>query len=375
MTDQPFCVLPWFHQVVKTNGEVKPCCQWKKSIPDYDAATFFNGKFMNELRESFKNNIPHNECRNCIYVEKTGNRSHRQLGFIRADMLKITDVPKLLSQEVRLSNLCNLKCRMCNQKSSTKWIADEIAMGHKSVGLLESNWSLSIEQVNTVELLTFTGGEPMLHQDILCKELTKLKNANRLNLLILTFNTNMTIEISDELIELFKQTKGTYICCSIDGVGKINEYIRSDTIWSDVEKNMNIFYTLSKNYNNIFLSTNSVYNVFSAESFTELMYWISQYTDMVTILLQNMPAIQDARNLPMGYKNKLIKKYEIDLQKCSNSIIAEKYKIIINHLQNTPTINYDIWKKRFKIHNDFLDQRRHVNLVDVLPELADIINS
>ena len=373
MTDQPFCVLPWFHQVVKTNGEVKPCCVWKNDISGYDVATFFNGEFMNELRESFKNNIPHTECKHCLYVEKMGNASYRKRGFIKAKELNVStnDLPKLLSQEVRLSNLCNLKCRMCNQHSSTKWITDEIAMGHKSIGLLESNWSLSDEQVNSIEMLTFTGGEPMLHQDIICRELTKLKVTNNLYKLRLVFNTNMTVLLSDELIELIKLTNKTSICCSIDGFKTVNEYIRSDTIWTDVENVINQLHYISCEYNNVLLSINMVLNVFNAGNFTELISWTSQYTKKFAISLQFNPVFQDARNLPNYYKNELIKQYQIDIE--NNLQWKSKYKMLIKHLKSEPTLEFNLWKETLRSHNDFLDMRRNTKLSNILPELDALI--
>ena len=379
MMNTPFCILPWFHQVVDPNGSIKPCCIWNGPTDKTSNSTdYIQSEFMENLRGMFKNDIPHEQCNKCIYAESINGISIRKDGFDTANKLKLTFAeldanPKIVrSQDVGLSNVCNLKCRMCNQTKSTKWIADAVAMGDESAGLLESNWSLSTEQVLSIERLRFPGGEPMLHQDIIVNELTKLKDANRLHLLELHFTTNMTVELTPELVNLITNTKYTYIMCSIDGVGSMNDYIRSDSDWETIVANMNTLASIRNNCSTLFFGLTPVYNVFNAAQFEDLVIWGSQYDTWITPSMQRSPMIQDACNLPDDYKHELISHY--NLCKHKHPTYLQWFDVIIEHLKSNRTLEFDVWKQKFKAHNNFLDQRRQTNLADVNMRLAVIIN-
>jgi sulfatase maturation enzyme AslB (radical SAM superfamily) len=371
---KPFCMLPWYHQVINPDGGVKPCCVWQGSIKGYDTLNFFSGEFMNGLRDSFKKGIPHSECQYCIYAESTNSTSIRLTGFETAKKLNVdVDGPlTLLSQDVGLSNVCNLKCRMCNQRKSTKWIADEVAMGAKSVGLLESNWALSEEQVKTINRLRFPGGEPLMHQDIICAELTKLKDMNRLQFLDLHFTTNMTVEFTVELINLIAQTSRTTVGCSVDGVSEMNDYIRSDSKWEDVVRNVNTLADINRKYNHVIFGFNPVYNIFNANEFDRLVEWGSAYSTWIIPSMQSRPDFQDARNLPDDYKLEIIDRYNTCKKNYPN--FENKFNAVINHLRNNRPMEYNVWKRGFKAHNLFLDMRRHTRLENVNPRLAAILN-
>ena len=330
---------------------------------------------MQELREQFKKGIPHEECWQCTYPESVNNNSVRLDSFNTASAMKLSSFTEsdvmLRSQDVNLSNVCNLKCRMCGQTRSTKWIADDVAMGKQSVGLLESNWSLSNEQVMTMERLRFPGGEPMMHQDIIVRELNKIKAVGRLHLVDLHFTTNMTVRIIPELMNLITSVKSTNICCSIDGVGEMNDYIRSDSHWCDVVKNTNILKMLHNDYPSVLFGFNPVYNVFNVEEFDKLVEWGSEYNTWIIPNLQYKPAMQDARNLPDDYKAEVIAKYE----RCKHNYpnYVDRFDNIIGHLSNERTVEYAMWKRQLRKHNKFLDQRRRTNLANVNPRLASII--
>lgn len=372
---RPFCILPWFHQVVNTDGSAKPCCVWQGKIDSYNTLDFFKGQFMNELRDSFMRGIPHNECQICTYAESVNNLSIRLSGFETAKQLNINvnDPLTLHSQDVGLSNICNLKCRMCNQKKSSKWIPDAVAMGAKPVGLLESNWELSTEQVNTINRLRFPGGEPLMHQDIICKELTKLKDMNRLQFLDLHFTTNMTIPFTNELINLISQTTKTSIGCSVDGVEDMNSYIRSDSKWENIVDNSNELVKIHKEYKHVVFGFNPVYNIFNAYEFDKLVEWALPYQTWIIPNMQCRPMIQDARNLPDDIKLDIINKYETVKKKFPK--FESKFDIIIKHLRHDRPMDFEKWKKTFRAHNGFLDIRRHTKLESINPVLANILNN
>ena len=378
MVDLPFCVLPWFHQVVNTDGDIRPCCIWRSSTNELDTKRFLYSEFMHNLRDQFKQGIPHAECSQCTYEESNNNLSIRQSGFdtlhtlnINFEELETTQKFNILSQDVRLSNVCNLKCRMCGQTRSTNWITDAVALGEEPIGLLESNWSLSDDQVLTVSRLRFPGGEPMMHQDVIINEVSKIKDAGRLHLVDLHFTTNMTVKIEPELIALIIGARETSIGCSIDGVSDMNDYIRSNSHWCDVVENTNILNTIHKEHPHVVFGLNPVFNAFNVEEFDKLVDWGQQFNSWIIPSLQHKPMMQDARNLPDDYKADVIERYEI----CKHEypLYIDKFNSIISHLKNERTMEYTMWKRYLRRHNKFLDKRRHTTLATVNPRLASII--
>jgi len=381
MSDKPFCIWPWFHQTVKTNGNVTPCVVWNEDIDSVNYENFITSQFMQSLRDSFRQGIPHEKCKRCVYLDKFSDLSVRRWGFNVADSIGIGEFEALdatsnlivQSQDVNLSNVCNLKCRTCNQTRSTKWMSDAVAMGEKPVGLLRSNWSLTTEQAIKIKRLRFPGGEPLLHQDIICNELNKIKKFGTISEFVLHLTTNMTIPFSNELVELMKDTKQTFISCSVDGVGKINNYIRSDSKWETIESNIFALEKICVENNNIIFDISTVYSVFNSNSLDELINWTHRNNFKHGLIILDRPTIHDARNLPVDYKNLLIDRYKDTLKKFPNHI--QLIESVITHLSNSPIIDISSWKEQFKKHNDFLDYRRNSKLEDVNLELSFIVNN
>lgn len=378
MTDKPFCAWPFFHQFVKTDGSMMPCCVWNGTVEGYNKDNFFDGDFMNSLRNDFINGVQHPSCNKCVYGEKTRKVSQRTWSFETAEELGIdlAAPPVLQSQEVNLSNICNLKCRMCNQTRSTKWITDAVALGGESVGIMNANWSLTDEQAATTDRLMFLGGEPLMHQDEICDTLRKVEASHGLDDFSLLLTTNVTNKFSQELLELMSKIKYLSVHCSIDSVGKLNDYIRSDSKWDNVVENTQQLVNFGNEHSNMHLVITSVFNVFNAGSFELLIDWAHEIKiRMNAPLLLSSPIIHDAANMPPEYKLAQIERYTNLKSVYPNDVHI--IDAIIAHLHKPSTFRHghEEWKANFKKHNDFLDVRRHTRLIDVNPELHAIINS
>ena len=379
MIDKPFCAWPWFHQLVKTDGAMAPCCIWNGHVDNTNKDTFFHSDFMNELRDDFsKGIVKHPGCDKCLYSEKARNFSQRQWSFSTAREMGIdfNTPPVLRSQEVNLSNVCNLKCRMCNQTRSTKWITDAVALGEESVGIMNANWSLTDEQAATTNRLMFLGGEPLMHQDEICDALRKIELSQGLDNLRFLLTTNVTNKFSDELLTLMNKTKSISIHCSIDSVGKLNEYIRSDSKWEDIVENVQQLVNFRKQHSNVRLRVTSVCNVFNIGSFENLIDWTRKTNIYINApLLLSFPNFHDVANMPPDYKKAQILRYTNLRSKYPRQLHV--IDTIIAHLHKPPTLTHGHieWKKTFKKHNDILDARRHTKLQDVNLELYEMINS
>ena len=126
-------------------------------------------------------------CNNCYEHEKIGKKSERHQynnDFVRYyQRVKntlpdgtVTDkqVPVI---DLRFSNKCNYKCRICNSDYSTLWYEEEVKLGitplqkdMKPVADEKVFWESFKEMLPGVERLHFAGGEPLFmdeHYEVL----------------------------------------------------------------------------------------------------------------------------------------------------------------------------------------------------------------
>jgi sulfatase maturation enzyme AslB (radical SAM superfamily) len=381
MSNTPYCAWPWFHQKINANGRVQPCCAWDPAAEQhrhgYDHHTFFHSPYMDDLRERFSQGDIPASCGSCVYKEtlhpdtdtwrKTGISTAR---ILAADLRQ----PRLLSQEVDLSNICNLRCRSCGPKRSSKWIEDSNALEKNHDGLRRSNWTLSESQSQTIRHLAFLGGEPLLHQDMICVELAKVQaRPAGLSDLYLKLCTNTTIAFSEQMIAYMIAAKKVHIDCSIDGVGIMNDYIRSDSNFAEIEQNLQHIKALVLAYPHIGYSGTYTYSIYNAHAFLEFADWWQQYSHHMSISLVREPKILDVINLPQHYKDQLIQLYTDELPR--RSAFTAQLRTLLKHLHTEPNMTETDWRNKFLWYNGILDQRRYTALADVNPRLHTIISA
>ena len=131
----PKCILPWISIETTPLGSTRPCCLFTDEIPEYNLKTHtledaFNSKFMRNLRRSFRRGERPDGCRNCWREEDAGKKSKRQYML---EKFKNEDVDyssnngvELKFLDLKLGNICNLKCRICGSWSSSKWAKEEL---------------------------------------------------------------------------------------------------------------------------------------------------------------------------------------------------------------------------------------------------------
>jgi hypothetical protein len=140
-----FCVLPWLHRFTNIGGEIQVCCSSEEydnhilsdsghklmAPSDEDDAMIMNTRFMKELRLQLLNGQWPQICTRCKITEDSGGISRRQnenynfndeISNLIENTLKDGTIPvNIRSRDMRLGNLCNLACRMCSPRSSSRW--------------------------------------------------------------------------------------------------------------------------------------------------------------------------------------------------------------------------------------------------------------
>jgi MoaA/NifB/PqqE/SkfB family radical SAM enzyme len=124
---EKFCVLPWVSLETSPIGTVRPCCLADNEIQDNAGQKFklLTSSFdeirtsdqMKQLRKEFINGEQPATCRKCWAVEDAGGTSKRMHTLNRLKHMGISpewteDAKPLMFLDLKLGNICNLKCRI-----------------------------------------------------------------------------------------------------------------------------------------------------------------------------------------------------------------------------------------------------------------------
>jgi pyruvate-formate lyase-activating enzyme len=310
MIPDNICVLPWVSIETATSGTVKACCIAKDIVTiddknidlNHSGQTLeaaFNSDYMKNLRRQFINGEKPETCQRCWDEEAAGRTSKRMHSTMRLrEILKTADINfekddgKLIFLDLKLGNICNLKCRICGSFSSSKWAQEEIEIQKKWPGdktnttpqehLQNGQWPRKNKEFweNMNELLPyiryfeFTGGEPFLiqeHFDLL-KQAVDRGYAHNIEI---HYNTNGTT-FPKEGVELWPHFKLVEIAFSIDDVAERFEYQRFGANWTEVNDNIAKFQELKRNNVNIVLQHCLTVNVFNIFYLKELFQWMQK---------------------------------------------------------------------------------------------------
>jgi pyruvate-formate lyase-activating enzyme len=290
--NRPLCMAPFYGISIKadenTGLRLKQCCESSLVYPDpsfggsnTDPKSFFESDLMNEIRESLANNKFHKSCVNCKYMDKLGiNTTQEKYERTYDQILKLGDnkaTHDLNFLDIRLSNKCNLKCRMCSPSNSSA-ISKELYPDKNSLVKIENHQEvLSTIDFSKVLFLKISGGEPFIMDetvDVLENNLNP-----HLTLIILTNAYYLKESVLDKISKL--KIKRIHFQVSIDGTQKFFEYIRVGTNWKSVTENLKRL----KNINSLTEVTIGVTHVpqlWNAFDIPDFIKWVIQNDEIMS---------------------------------------------------------------------------------------------
>lgn len=401
-----YCPLPWIHLGTHPHGGVTPCCISDHTagknrarnygtdrdeffnLNDHSIDTHMNSDYFKEIRLQMLNGEKPVACMRCYDEEDKGIRSKRVHEIEQypnrgsAWASSTTDanggIPlDLRFVELRLGNVCNVRCRTCNPASSSQWRRDykELVetldfvndgyswLDHKHDFQWPEDESFYEDLYNcapNMEVLYINGGEPTLIKAH-WKYLRKLVESGRSKNIVLWYNINMT-NLPEQAIPLWSEFKETRVCPSIDDLNIRNHYIRYPTYWADVRNNLNTL--METNLTVRITQTVSAYNFAYIDEFLD---WAPVPVDMNFVYDPDFlsPAV-----LPPEVRKEIIHKYRIG--KYGN---GAHFANITGLFENN---DWDPFKwEQFCRYNDQLDKQRNhpANLTwrTVFPELIEMV--
>jgi len=435
-----FCPYPWIHVMTQPSGTVNFCCVANGQIKTDDSFMEFDGmqtgdvlllskggdmrdvwnsKHYKHIRRQMDTGERVVGCEPCYDLEDLGIPSYREnyikdwMGWHRnADEIEriieksrendyhVDEPPQYL--DFRLGTLCNLRCRMCQSQNSSaiyKELKDDelYTQEERDFVVKHTHWNdfsdytqpwfdtpeflEAVEEwLPNVNRLYFTGGEPTIIQRTYwilekCVELGIAKDID------LVFNSNMT-NIQPRFLDLLAKFRDVLMCLSVDGYAQYNEYIRSGSTWSIVDKHIRD-YAQSEVVGNILFSP--VVQIYNILNITELLDYAEEITKFsgrridISFLMNNYPKCLDIRNLPKHVRVEGQKRLR-DWLNTSKYFKDDERNIatvegIIKALEDE-NVNADAEKQMqiFKEYTELLDSKRDQSIKESIPDLWRMLN-
>jgi MoaA/NifB/PqqE/SkfB family radical SAM enzyme len=376
---------------------VRPCCLADEEIVNdagekFDLATAVlsevqDSQYMRKLRQEFLDAKKPRTCRKCWNEERAGRTSKRmhtldRLKHMVTDETWTADAKPLMFLDLKLGNICNLKCRICGSWSSSTFATEELQyvgqgedkkksfhyqMLKKGAWPRENAafWAQIDRIIDQIRYIEFTGGEPFMIQEHfwMLRGMVERGIAGKVEI---HYNTNGT-QFPEDAEEIWKHFKHVEIAFSIDDVGARFEYQRSNAGWTEVNDNLTRFREMRARNTNISLQVCSTINVFNVMYLEELANWIDQQGfDFVYWNMMHEAYYFSVGTLPDTAK-------AVVIQRLRDAQVTAKHRAefdrVIDFINRGVSLDGNIL--RMKVED--LDWRRKQNLCDVEPELATAI--
>lgn len=387
------------HVAISPTGSYRVCCNsnpknnriMKTENKEFkffrdDVNDVWNSPDYKRIRQQFIDGERPETCQRCFREEDAGIRSPR-IGYNekwwKDDVQVAEEIPvDVRYVDIRLGNLCNLKCRMCNPWSSSMWVKD----WNSVVGTaeLQPNEPLSegdldwmgkmgewpdwektgvnfVEIAGTIEEIYLTGGEPTLALSQYklfdyCIENNLAKNIR------LKYNTNLT-NVPQKMLDYWKHFKRVQLNASIDAIGDRDRYIRYPSTWKKIEENFDKLNDLP----NVNMQIHCTVQVLNICALDELLEWALSkdlQPEQIYLNILNHPECMNIRSLPMQLKNLA----QLRLQ---DYLHIPKVEDTIKYMWAE-----DWHEKRwpeFVAYNTSVDELQRGNLLEACPEFVTFV--
>jgi sulfatase maturation enzyme AslB (radical SAM superfamily) len=306
------------------------------------------------------------------------------------------------TMEIKLNNLCNLRCRMCNPLDSTSWTDwDEVKPFYakegnylvktvdrfvskpgKYIGPFDDtdNWWASFEKLLPhFRRVEFAGGEPLMdpqHYKIL--DMLKPYGKN-IEIKYATNGTTLGIKGGRTVHDYWPYFKSVAVNVSIDGINDVYNYIRGNGNFSEVEENVKEIQTIPNVSRVVGAFTAQAGNILQAAECVD--YFINKMGIVFYSHRVSYPNVLSAQVLPKELKELAIERLEQMKLRIPNFENIKKHPILlgITLRQIEDNINYlrakdqnHLWKE-FLEFNQVLDTSRGQNLLDIVPEFKPYV--
>lgn len=402
------CMLPWISIEASPMGTARPCCLAQEEITDDNGNKFqltqvtladiYKSKYMQTLRQQFRRGEKPETCNRCWKEENAGRDSKRIYSKLRFKEFTETktvdeldtlidwqnDTPdQLWFIDLKLGNICNLKCRICGSWSSSKWAAEEMDYLPKNVDkkthiayawLKQGRWpqesSAFWENLKTllpqIKYFEFTGGEPWLIEEH-WELLRHAVNTGDSKHIDIHYNTNATVNcLGVEKSALWNHFGRVDIAFSVDNVDDRFEYERYGAKWDDANEIIDgIHFAKHVDSPNITTQLCFTINIQNVYYLDELLAWAGTKSfDSVYFNMLHSPSHMNIQNLTLIAKELVLNKLKTTFWK------SVGYQKEIDNVIKFIELGSGSDGKEFLKKMKRTDEYRKQNFTDTHPEIA-----
>jgi len=415
-----FCMHPFTGLATREDGAIKVCCRSQPIgwIQNESLEEAWNGDAMREVRRQVLNDERPKVCKPCFDLEDQGVQSLRQrhtagvipearvnlypdaLDALNDDYTMPFELPTM---EIKLNNLCNLKCRMCNPLDSTSWKDwDQVTEFYKKennyliptveklvdkpgqyIGPFDNsdNWWTSFEKLLPYfRRVEFAGGEPLMdpyHYKILDR---LAEYGENIELKYATNGTTLGIKGGRTIHDYWPKFKSIAVNVSIDGLHDVYEYIRGNGKFSEIEENIKVFKSFPNVSRVVGAFTVQANNIMQIDKVID--YFLNEMGIVFYSHRVNYPMALSAQVLPPKLKEQVIE----NLQNIQNTFrdypLVREHPVLIPITERQVADNINFLKSNcmHDTHwqdcinfNRALDKTRGQDFLAVNPEFAPYV--
>ncbi len=390
-----FCVKPWVHVHVATDGDVQACCVSPVSFGNLQKRSLqqiWHGEEARRFRAAHLLGKPVAGCERCYQAESVGAFSMRKnandyFGPRASEAIRTTTAAGVspearpVDYDIRFSNVCNLKCRTCHHGSSSRWYEDQIALGWKPGGQkailrafdgAEDFWNSFGGFVDDIEKVYFAGGEPLLqpeHYDLL-RALDERKRHDT----FIAYNTNLSVldYRGTDVTTLWRRFQRLHVSASLDASGARGELMRHGQSWARVLANRE---RIRRECPNVIFRTACTVGALNAWHLPDFHRELidTGFIDPEQFDINLAHGLLDAQVLPAHLKQEIRLRnaaHAAWLRSIGEDSTAERFDAFVCHLGKQDRSD-SLGKFRFQC--DALDRLRSESTAEVFPELASTL--
>jgi sulfatase maturation enzyme AslB (radical SAM superfamily) len=411
---------PFTGLATREDGAIKICCRSQPVgwIQEQSLEEVWNSDKMKEVRRQVLNGERPDVCMPCFNLEDQGVESLRQrhtrgvipearvnlypdaLDALEDDYSMPFEFPTM---EIKINNLCNLKCRMCNPLDSTSWtdwkeveefyeqennyLVPTVKKLTKRPGQYigpfdnSDNWWRDFEKLLPhFRRVEFAGGEPLMDPNHY-KILDMLKPyAHNIEIKYATNGTKLGISDGRTIFDYWPHFRSVAVNVSIDGIHDVYEYIRGNGDFSLVEENIKKIKTIPTISRIVGAFTVQSNNIMQIDKVIE--YFLEDMEIIFYSHRVNYPRALSAQVLPTELKQQVIQKLE------SMKDIVENYELVrsspiirevtlqqiqdnINFLQAQDLSKH--WQDCVEFNRKLDRTRNQKPIEDIIPEFKDFL--
>jgi sulfatase maturation enzyme AslB (radical SAM superfamily) len=409
-----FCAAPWFSLRIDWDGHYRPCCQLQEQKSEFNGQTqyslhdttvdqWMSSEYSQYLRQQLTQGVKLPECATCWKKEQHGIYSLRQTSNElvtnnRSNELDNTWVKlfvkknptaqqyRIISADVKLSNVCNFSCAMCFPHDSSKiydhwqkdidnkFVQQQLATDPVYFETIKQNYQTQKGYQRLIDLLEhplthfkLLGGEPLLDKGLM-RVLTE-QSVQKKSQINLHFITNGSVNLV-QAVEQLKDYRSVSFSISLEGVGSMQDYARAGSDWLLIERHI-----LEAKQNGISLSVNHTLQAVTVLKLADLLKWCYSNQIAISFTALNHPNYLSISVLPDTIRQQAID--NLELIGNINLLSTE------NNKNNNNTLSIDSIKNMIKDqpddsskYSEFLqyiawyERNLPIKLSEICPELS-----